>query len=113
MTPFEEELKKALARREPGDEFVRQVLAKVERTKPAASVTREPLVWGSAWWRFASAVVLLAAVLISGLAYRQHERVVKGEAAKNQLLLAMRITGSQLRQAQLRVKKIESTEVVQ
>lgn len=112
MTPFEEELKKALARREPGDEFVRQVLAKVE-TKPATSVKAGLFAWGGGWWRFASAVVLLAAVLISGLAYRQHERVVKGEAAKNQLLLAMRITGSQLRQAQLRVKKIESTEVVQ
>lgn len=112
MTPFEEELKKALARREPGDEFVGRVLAKVE-TKRASTVETGQFAWGAAWWRFASAVVLLAAVLISGLAYRQHERLVKGEAAKSQLLLAMRITGSQLRQAQLRVKKIESTEVVQ
>jgi|SRR6185437_5904621 hypothetical protein len=112
MTPFEEELKKALARREPGDEFVRQVLAKVE-TKHASTVKTRQFAWGVGWWRFVPAVVLLAAVLISGLAYRQHERVVKGEAAKNQLLRAMRITGSQLRQAQLRVKRIESTEVVQ
>lgn len=112
MTPFEEELKKALARREPGDEFVRQVLAKAE-TKRTSDVKKGQFAWGDGWWRFASAVVLLAAVLISGLAYRQHERVVKGEAAKSQLLRAIRITGSQLRQAQLRVKKIESTEVVQ
>jgi hypothetical protein len=112
MTPFEEELKKALARREPGEEFVSRVLGKVE-AKHATTVKARPFAWGGAWWRFASAVVLLAAVLISGLAYRKHERVVKGEAAKDQLLLAMRITGSQLRQAQLRVKKIESTEVVQ
>lgn len=112
MTPFEEELKKALARREPREEFVRQVLGKVEANR-AKTVKARPFAWDSTWWRFASAVVVLAAVLISGLAYRQHERVVKGEAAKNQLLRAMRIAGSQLRQAQLRVKKIESTEVVQ
>jgi hypothetical protein len=112
MTPFEEELKKALARREPGEEFVGQVLAKVEASH-AATVRARPFMWGNPWWRFASAAVLLVVALLSGLAYRQHERVAKGEAAKNQLLLAMRITGSQLRQAQLRVKKIESAEVVQ
>jgi anti-sigma-K factor RskA len=109
MTPFEEELKKALARREPGEEFARQVLARVEASR---AVRARPSVWGHAWWRFASAAVLLVVALISGLAYRQHERVAKGEAAKNQLLLAMRITGSQLRQAQLRVKQIESAEEV-
>jgi anti-sigma-K factor RskA len=109
MTPFEEELKKALARREPGEEFARQVLAKVEASR---AVRARPSLWAHAWWRFASAAVLLVVALISGLAYRQHERVAKGEAAKNQLLLAMRITGSQLRQAQLRVKQIESAEEV-
>ncbi len=111
MTPFEEELKKALARREPAEEFTRQVLAKVEAARAATAGAR-PFVWGNLWWRFASAAVLLVVALFSGLVYRQHERVAKGEAAKNQLMLAMRITGSQLRQAQLRVKKIELTEVV-
>jgi hypothetical protein len=112
MTPFEEELRKALARREPGEEFVSQVLGQVE-AKRATTIKAQPFGWSGTWWRFAFALVLLAAVLISGLAYRQHERVSRGEMAKKQLLLAMRITGSQLRQAQLRVKKIESTEVVQ
>jgi hypothetical protein len=111
MTPFEEELKKALARREPGEEFARHVLAKVEANR-AATVRARPFAWGNPWWRFASAAVLLVVALVSGLTYRQHERVAKGEAAKNQLLLAMHITGSELRQAQLRVKKIESSEVV-
>jgi anti-sigma-K factor RskA len=111
MTPFEEELKKALARREPGEEFVKRVLAKVE-TNRTATVRARLSVWSNPWWRFASAAVLLMVALISGLAYRQHERVAKGEAAKNQLLLAMRIAGSELHQAQLRVKKIEGSEVV-
>jgi hypothetical protein len=110
MTPFEEELKKALARREPGEKFVSQILAKVEANR-ATTVRERRFAWSNPWWRFASAAVLLVVVLISGLAYRKHE-VVKGEEAKNQLLRAMRITGSELRQAQLQVKKIQSAEVV-
>ncbi len=111
MTPFEEELKKALARKEPGEGFVDQVLTKVETNRSGTAKARL-VAWSNPLWRFASAAILLMVALISGLAYRQHERVAKGEAAKNQLLLAMRIAGSELHEAQLRVKKIEASEVV-
>ncbi len=103
MTPFEDELKKALARWEPSVDFTERVLANV---KPKQVAT-----WPIFAWRFASALAVML-LLVSGLAYRQHVRTVEGEAAKKQLLIAMHIAGAQLHQAQLRVKKIESPEVV-
>jgi hypothetical protein len=110
MTPFEEELKKALSRREPAGDFTARVLAKLNASQAAHE--RMPfLKWPAISWRFVPLLALLVA-LVSGLAYRQHARTVKGERAKQQLMVAMHIAGSQLRQAQLRVKQVESSEVV-
>jgi hypothetical protein len=110
MTPFEEELKKALARREPGVDFTARVLAKANAGQTAKTRALFPG-WPMISGRFASFAALLL-LLVSGLAYRQHVRTVEGEKAKKQLMVAMRIAGSELRQAQLRVKQIESSEVV-
>jgi len=106
MRPFEDELRKALSRREPGDDFTAQVLARVKERK-----ARFKPGWLSFSWQLAWATALLL-VLVSGLAYRQHLRDQKGQEAKRQLLMAMQIAGSQLHQAQLRVRQIEYPEVV-
>ncbi|MDQ2840897.1 MAG: hypothetical protein M3Y72_07655 [Acidobacteriota bacterium] len=110
MTPFEEELRKALARREPDGNFTARILAQTAAEKRPGIRDR---LFGpaSVSWRFASFAALLL-LLASGLTYRQHSRTVEGEAAKKQLLIAMQIAGSQLHQAQLRVKRIEFPEVV-
>ncbi len=106
MRPFEDELRNALSRRDPGDDFTAQVLARVNERK---SRQRPP--WLSFTWQLAWAAALLL-VLVSGLAYRQHLREQKGQEAKRQLLMAMQIAGSHLHQAQLRVRQIEYPEVV-
>lgn len=105
MTPFEDELRKALARHEPGPDFTHKILAQIqEQERPRA------FNWFFSW-RFASLVATLLLVVF-GLFYRHQERVERGEAAKQQLLLAIRIAGSELHQAQARVKRIQSPEVV-
>jgi hypothetical protein len=107
MTPFEDELKKALARREPGPGFTTRVLAQVESQAPEPRQSR----WGFSWQLASVATTLL--VIFCGLLYSHQVRVEQGEAAKQQLLLAMRIAGSELHQAQTRVKRIQTSEVMQ
>ncbi len=117
MTPFENELKKALSRQEPSVDFTARVLAKAAAQDSSAG---RPRVANLPGWRFFGGALplrfaLLAAVvllLVAGFAYKRHIQIEKGETAKKQLLVAMHIAGAQLRQAQLRVKRIEFPEVV-
>jgi hypothetical protein len=110
MMQFEDELRKALARREPSEGFAAQVLERLNISPDSKPRTRL-FSWPVFSWRIASVAVLFLA-LVSGLAYREHVRIEKGEAAKKQLLIAMHIAGTQLHEAQLRVKRIRFPEVV-
>jgi type VI protein secretion system component VasF len=98
MTPFDADLKKALARVEPPDGFTERLATRIAALPPRR---RTPV-----YWRWA-AVAAAAAVLFSGVSY-EHERQMRGEAAKEKLLLAMRITSSKLQQAQQRIEEVES-----
>jgi hypothetical protein len=52
-----------------------------------------------------------AAMMVAGVtAYEQHEREVRGLAAKRQLILAMRIAGTKLQEVQQLVKQSEQSE---
>jgi hypothetical protein len=104
MTPFEDELRKALSRHEPSPGFTDRVLAQTEQPEKPQE---RPWFFS---WRLASLAATLV-LLVFGLFYRHQERMERGEAAKQQLLLAIRIAGSELHQAQARVKRIPSPEV--
>jgi hypothetical protein len=106
MTPFEDELRKALARREPSADFVSRVLAQTDPVPPQ----RHP--WFAGWFRFAVVAAMFVLVLSGGLGYRHHLERVRGEAAKQQLLTALHIAGTELREAQMRVQSIEKQQAV-
>jgi len=110
MMPFEDELRKALARCDPPEGFTAEVLERLN-ISPASKPRTRLFAWPAFSWRLATFAALLLA-LVAGLAYRQHIRIEKGEAAKKQLLIAMQIAGTQLHEAQLRVKRIQFPEVV-
>ena len=82
---FEQELKNALARKEPAKGFTERVL------RQASAAPRKPALRG---WAAALAV---AASLFAGMfgivRYEEHR---KGEQAKDQLMLALRITAKTL-----------------
>jgi hypothetical protein len=80
MDWLEEELKQALARKEPAADFDARVRRRTVRTAPR-------------WLAAAAAVIVLAGG--AGM-YRRHQ----GEQAKEQLMQAMRITGEKLNQVQ-------------
>jgi len=104
MIDFEDELRKALMRREPPEDFVQRVLAETHSAQRPA--------FQNFWWRFASVAALIIVLFSAGFGYREHVRRVKGEAAKQQLLTALRIAGNELRQTQMRIQKIENHEAV-
>lgn len=101
MTPFEEELKRALQRQEPSADFTQRVLARCAEANPQS----RPNFWQT--WRLTFATAALCLFAFGGVAYQQHERTVKGMAAKRQLLLAMHIAGDKLQQVQERLKENE------
>jgi hypothetical protein len=103
MTPFEQQLKEALARKEPSPDFAKRVLEKARERQPVMRWAFRPSWFRRAWaWRLAPVMAALA--LVSGtVMYREHERTVRGELAKEKLLIAMRIAGSKLHETQQQV----------
>jgi hypothetical protein len=89
---LENELQAALRRKEPPPGFADRVLARV----PSAPVGRPRRTWVR-WFAAMAASLLLAG---GGLEYRHYQR---GERAKAEVLLAVRIAASKLNQAQKKV----------
>jgi uncharacterized membrane protein YdfJ with MMPL/SSD domain len=111
MTRLEEQLKQALARQDPPEDFHARVLARVEEQRVRSS--RGMWRWWARWahsWPLAPALAALL-VLSAGAIYQEHQRVARGEAAKEKLLVAMRVAGAKLHEARDRVSKVEATEV--
>src|SRR5271157_4176541 len=115
MTPFEEQLKQALARQEPSADFTSRVLAEAARQERQKEARGWRAWFRKGWfqaplmqaWRLAP--VMAAFLVMSGVvAYREHQREVQGQAAKQQLLQALRIAGTKLHHTQLRVVAMET-----
>lgn len=107
MTDFEEQLKRAMARCEPPGDFAASVLARVAKEPGRAQANRNWLRFRS-FWTWPLIPVMAGLLLTSGvMMYQQHEHAVRGEAAKEKLLIAMRIAGSELHRAQHGVFYIE------
>lgn len=89
---FEQELKEALRRKEPAKGFTERVLSQV------APVPRKPVLRG--WASLAVAASLFAGVF-GVMRYEEHR---KGEQAKEQLMLALRITAKTLDTVERKLK---------
>jgi hypothetical protein len=103
MSDFEKQLARALTRQEPAGDFTERALTAARRDKKRPSVwkrwfshSRRPLL------RLAPAVTALLLVG-SGAYFQQHQRIERGEAAKRQLLTAMRIASEKLYTTEQRV----------
>src|SRR5262245_14878296 len=100
MNQVERDLREALRRREPPSDFADKVLA---RTRQSESARHRAPIWG--WLAAAAAVVLL---IVGGNTFIQEQRRrAEGERAKEQLMVALRITGSKLRDARVKIRSEE------
>jgi len=108
MNEMDEQLKRALQRCEPPDGFAERVLARVGREPSPTAKHLAWTLWHRPALRWATAAALVA-VAATGIGYHIHQRKEEAEAktAKQQVMLALRITGSKLRVAKQRVKAVE------
>jgi len=92
MEDFENELRQALERRAAPPSLKRKVLEQRSRLRTQRLQVRR------AMWQRLAASVALAAALGGGFAWRNREERLKGEAARAQVLTALRITAHALNQ---------------
>jgi hypothetical protein len=116
MNRFEDELKGALQRVDPPAGFAERVLARAARVddeKPGRSRRWSRLFGlgapGTGGLRWAAACALCIVLATSGVFYERDMQRRRGEEAKEQLMLALRITGSKLQIAEQSLKELDST----
>lgn len=103
MDHFEEQLRTALRREDPDGNFSKGVLARLAEEKHRVR-----------WWRlrlpqlrWAAAMALLVAMLGLGLyQYEQRRQRAAGQAARQQVMVALRIAGAKIHLAETKVQGI-------
>jgi len=109
---IERHLRQALGRCDAPEGFADRVLKQVAAEDNKRLHPHRSWHWGWPALRWA-AIPAMAAVIATGVGYRIYEqRQQQAEAmmAKQQVLLALRITGSKLRLAKQKVKEVESAK---
>ena len=110
---LEDALRNALRREDAPEGFALQVLARVEQQNSAAhdaqrtswlSMLSQTLV------RWAAVAAVTLCLVVGSIYYRSLQRQrAEGEAAKQQLMLALRIAGSKLQLAKEKVNEINTS----
>jgi hypothetical protein len=109
MTRLEDELRKALRRESPPDGFAGRVLSRSAQAVSAKHHRRWSVLFGTRRLRWAAAAAICMVLAGAGLDYwNQQKERARGEAAKAQLMLALRITGSKLQFVQQKIEKIQA-----
>jgi uncharacterized protein HemX len=99
MSQFERDLRESLRRREPPPGFAEKVLSMSRMSRE--SETRHT---ARPWLAVAAALVLMIG---GGIFVQQQRQQAEDEKAKEQLMVALRITGSKLRTVQERLSTIQ------
>jgi hypothetical protein len=92
LIEFEQQLRQALERRPAPPGLKRKVMAERGRLRTERLRSRTVI------WQRLAASVALAAVVGGGAAWREREQERKGEEARRQVMIALRITGHALNQ---------------
>src|SRR5262245_41809801 len=107
MSQFERDLRETLKRREPPAGFAGKVLARsreIEERKEQRSAWK----WS---WRWLTATATLVIVVGGILGYREHSRQLQAEKSKEELMFALRLTGTKLRLVQQKLSVIEQKTI--
>jgi hypothetical protein len=103
MNRLENELRNAMKREDPPEGFAERVLARAAETKQNSRIR----IFARPGFRWALAGAIGLLLVAAGVEYRQEKlEQVRGEAAKTQLMLALRITADKLQLAQEKVQRL-------
>jgi len=102
MNRLEDELRNAMRREEPPEGFAERLLARASARKQSLWAG----IFAARGLRWALAGAMCLVLVVSSIEYRRaKEERARGEAAKEQLMLALRITANKLQFAQERVQE--------
>lgn len=101
MSQFERDLRESLRRREPPADFAEKVLARTIEARPHRTSS----------WRWLGAAASIVLVIGATFFIQERQRQAEGEKAKEQLMVAFRITGAKVRDIQARVDSIQKRVV--
>jgi hypothetical protein len=113
MSRFDDALREALRRQDPGPDFTARVLARASNAPPPKPGWWQTFLSGlrPARLRWAAAGAFACLLLAGGLEYRHEQQQMRqGEAAKDQLMLALRIAGDKLNVARDKVRELNAGE---
>lgn len=101
MDPFEEQLKHALGREQPRTGFALRVRARIADQKKKAPRAGRPWLPLFEW----ILGILLCVGIVAGVAYRhQTMERARGETAKQQVYVALRLAGAKMQLAESKVR---------
>jgi hypothetical protein len=112
-TGLDDALKNALRRQEAPDGFAERVLARIATQGSGQNTVRrdswlsffaQPIV------RWAAVAALAAAMILGVHVYNVRRKQAEGEAAKQRLMLALRVAGSKLQLAKAKVNEMNANE---
>jgi hypothetical protein len=101
MSQFERDLRESLRRRQPPEHFAAGVLAK----------TQEKKIGKAYGWRWLAAAALVVFMVGGVSLIHEQRRQAENEKAKEQLMVALRITGSKLRDVRARLSATQQRVV--
>lgn len=105
MSRLEDELKEALRRTEPSDGFAERVLARAAAEHPRGWWERRGFLFREPMFRL-SWVAVATVVLVTGVySYRLRQERIRGEHAKQEVVLALRLAASELDRAMSLLEK--------
>lgn len=97
MTDFDRQLRDALQRREPPRDLTRSVMARIEAPRRA--------------WRWAPVAAGIAAMVVLSVGGYRWEEYRKGQRAKQQVMLALRVTAQKLAVAERKVNELNHRRI--
>lgn len=105
MDRFEEKLRDALRCQKPSHDFEPRVAARVSGAERHRSWWSSVVTWPQLRW---ATVATLGLLLFGGIAYQREEQLqrARGEAAKQQVMIALRIAGSKMKLARDKVQNL-------
>jgi len=114
MNQFEKDLRESLRRRQPPDGFAERTLTCIPKggmsSKPPLSAWLRAVLSSPGWrWAAVGAGVLILSVGL--FSYKERARRIEGERAKAEVLFALRLTGSKLREIQEHVTKVQRRSI--
>ncbi len=104
MSWTEDDLRRALERRDAPEGFAARVMARLGEPERVEAPVHVGL-FARPWWRMATVAASLAVLLTGGLMQYEHQRRerMEAEAARDQLLTALQLTAGKLKLTRARI----------